>query len=436
LSGLINKKTLVALFAGVFFLEAALSFWTGPTYDMKVWFNTGSWLSQGINIYLPSDHIGYPPLWAFWCLVAYRLYGFFGNSIEVWRFVLKLPLILSQLVLAYVIGRFAQSRFNQKTARRIFLWTLTWSFFFYIGVLFGQINILSALLTFLAFYAVTAKRNGVGALLLGAAITLKIYPLIILPAFLFFVLKKQNKTEAGKFLFISCAVPIVFTFLVFSAFHWDILYFLRTIFYWTPILETKNPVLMQGGCMNVWSFFSLLNVDISQVWLLRFLWIPVVAAGSIYWLRKPTLEEPNFNLSIISIYILFLVTYGWVTEQMFIDPLPFIFLQIIAFRPKRSQFFFLVFIQILVFAFSAANWGVFIFEPFVARFYPPLVSVIQMITPGNPIVWNVRGALGLAVSLSLTGFLAFLMRPSIGERFREIFLRRISSTFHSEHKDN
>ncbi|MCL4430217.1 MAG: glycosyltransferase 87 family protein, partial [Chloroflexi bacterium] len=354
--------------------EAFLSVWTELRYDMTVWFQTGVWMNQGINIYLPNNHLGYPPLWAFWCLIAYRAYGVLGNNMELWRFIIKLPLILAQFALAFAIGKFAQNRFDKKTARNIFLIALTWIFFIYIGAMWGQLNMLSALLTFLAFYAVTSKRNTLGALLLGLAVTLKIYPLIVLPAFLAYILKNQDRKEAGKFTLYTCALPVVFTLAVFAVYQWDILYFLRTIFYWTPVFETTNPTQIQGGAMNLWSFISLLNVDISQVWLLRFIWIPVLGVISLYWFRKPIMKVADLNLAIISFYLLFMLSYGWVTEQSFLDPLPFIFLQILAFRPKKIYMYALLAVQGLVFAFSTFNWGPFIFTPLLEKFNPPLLA--------------------------------------------------------------
>jgi Gpi18-like mannosyltransferase len=150
---------------------------------MGIWFNTGAWMNQGINIYMPNDHIGYPPLWGFWCLVAYRAYAFFGNNLEIWRLVIKMPLILGHLLLSFVIGKFAETRFDRKTARRVFFITLTWSFFIFIGAMWGQINVLSALLTLLAFWAVTSRKTTTAAVLLGTAVTLKLYPLITVPFF-------------------------------------------------------------------------------------------------------------------------------------------------------------------------------------------------------------------------------------------------------------
>lgn len=410
----------------MFLIETLLSLWTGLPYDMKVWFNTGSWMSQGINIYLPNDHLGYPPLWAFWCLVAYRIYAFLGNSLEIWRYAIKLPMILGQLALAYVVGRFAESRFDKKTAQRIFFFTLTWNFFIYIGALWGQINVLSALLTFLAFYAVVSQRNGAGAVLLGIAATLKIYPLVALPAFFAYVLKKRNAQEASKFLFYTCIIPVLFTVFVFAFFQWDITFFLRTVLYSTPVFE-NNPVQITSGGMNIWSFVALFNFDIAGFWLLRLLWIPLMAAGAFYWLRKPQLNETDLNLSLISLYILFMISYAWVTEQFFLDPLPFIFLQILAYRPKQSHLYIFVGIQSLVYAFSAVNGGGWIFLPLAEKFFSPFIAPINFDFTLNPLIWTIRGDIGLVISLSLGGFLIILMKPSILTQATNALHRKIGS---------
>lgn len=220
-----GKKTYIASFLALFAIEAVLSLYTGLPYDMKVWFQTGIWMNRGINIYLPNDHLGYPPLWALWCLVSYNVYTFFGNSLEIWRFVLKLPLIVSHLVLAYVVGKFAAYNFDDAIGRRVSFTVLAWVFIVYIGALWGQINTLSALLTFLAFEAMVNQRTTKSAILLGIAVALKIYPLIVLPAFLVYAWMKRGRKDAAKIVIWVSAIPVVFTTAIFAIFQWDLLYF-------------------------------------------------------------------------------------------------------------------------------------------------------------------------------------------------------------------
>ncbi|MGE5554921.1 MAG: glycosyltransferase 87 family protein [Methanocella sp.] len=414
-----KTKAYWALFiGGLFLVEAALSAWTGLKYDMTVWFQTGVWMEQGINIYLPNDHLGYPPLWAFWCLAAKQVFNLSGGNMELWRFVVKLPLILAQFALAFAMWKFTQTRFDNLKAKKILIIALTWVFFIYIGALWGQLNMLSALLTFLAFYAVTGNRNTLGAILLGLAVILKIYPLIVLPAFLVYIIKNGGKKASVKFTVITCALPVIFTVAVFSVYQWGLEYFMRTIFYWAPVYET-NPLQIQGGCMNIWSFTGLLRVDISEIWLLRFSWIPVLAANALYWYRKPSMKMADLNLAIISFYIWFLISYGWVTEQSFLDPLPFIFLQIVLFNPKKAYWYALLTIQALIFGFSTFNHSPFIFEPLLLQFSPQLLHLIQVLDPQYPLIWTIRGVLGLTVSLALCLFLVALAKPTVFSKIAE-----------------
>ena len=331
---------------------------------------------------------------------------------QIWSFLIKFPLIISHLVLTFFVGKFAAERFDVKFGRRVFFFVLTWSFFIFIAALWGQINIISALITFLAFYAVVNNRIGTSALLLGVAITLKIYPLITLPIFLGYILKKVGKRQAGKFMLLACAFPVVFTVSVFAAYGWDILYFLKTIFYWAPVFES-NPVLIVSGCMNIWSFVALFNINMGELWILRMIWIPVLAIGSFGWLKKPKLNDSDLVLALISVFVLFMITYGWVTEQMFLDPLPFILLQVLAYRPKKTNLYFLVGVQVLIYAFSAFNWGVSIFQPMFEKFFPRLLPLIPLLDPGaNALNWSIRGSLGLVVSVALGVLLLLLLEPS------------------------
>ena len=81
-----DKKQYIALFVGFFVLESVLTLWTGNAYDLNVWFNTGNWITHGINIYLPPDHLGYPPLWALWCGAAYNATFSSEPTTQFWHF--------------------------------------------------------------------------------------------------------------------------------------------------------------------------------------------------------------------------------------------------------------------------------------------------------------------------------------------------------------
>ena len=400
----------------MFLLETTLALWTGHPYDMQVWFQTGTWMNQGINIYQPNNHLGYPPLWALWCLVSYRTFLFFGNATATWRLVIKLPIILAQLACAFAVGAFTANRFGKKTAVTVTVVTLTWAFFVYIGAIWGQIDTISALLTFLAFYAIVTKQKLASALLLGFAIALKLYPIVILPAFFIYILKNWNLREAGKYVLYACAVPAIVTFAIFGAYRWDATYFLKTIFYSTPVFTT-NPTQINEGCMNFFSFITLQNRTQNILPALRLLWIPSLTGASISWWKKPNMDEIGLTVSIISLYIVFMLTYAWVTEQTFLDVLPFIFILIFAYRPKRVYLYLTLITQILVFIFTIANQTLQVFTPMLQLYWPVGLNGLQnLYLKHAAFIWTLRGTMGLIVSLSLIVLLVFILFPALAEK--------------------
>jgi hypothetical protein len=419
----LRKIGFFALLAGFTAVEVLVAMYTGNPYDMKVWLQTGNVMNSGANIYIPNNHLGYPPLWAFWCLIAVNASNLLGNSVEIWRLIIKLPIILAQFGLAYAVWSFAKTRFNANATKKVLFSTLTWAFIIYIGVLWGQINVISALLTFLAFYAVASNRIGWGALSLGLAITLKIYPLLALIPLLIYILKNRSFLQTVKFAVCVITVPIAYTLFVFAAYSWNITYFFNTIFYWSP---DSNPLQFKGGCMNLWSFFSLYGLDISKIAILRLIWIPILVALAIYWYKKKTMSLADLNLALISFYFLFMITYVWVSEQTFIDTLPFIFLAIFAFKPNRSLLYSLLGIQFLILVFSFFNGGSTIFQPLFEKIYPTVIASAQQISSTTSwLTWSIRGYLGLIVSISLAIFLLALTDVTIYERTKE----RISKVF-------
>ncbi|MCW4000467.1 MAG: DUF2029 domain-containing protein [Candidatus Bathyarchaeota archaeon] len=408
-----DKKLVVALFAVFFILESILAIWTGHEYDMSIWFNTGKLISQGANIYLPQDHIGYPPLWPLWCGASYSLYLSLGANIEVWRYLIKLPLIIAHLALAYAVAAFAAKRFGQSVGRKIFLFALAWSFFIFVGAMWGQINVLSALLTFLAFQATVEKHTDRGAVFLGLAIALKIYPLVALPAFLIYVAGTKSQRAAAKFLAFAVALPAAIIGAVFAVFQWNPMVAVGVVLNSSPSLEASQLVIA-GGCMNVWSFIGLFGVDMAWQLPFRMLWLPLLLGAGVWWFRKGLRDEAGFAVAIVSFYVLFMVSFPWVSEQSFLDLLPFLFLIIFAYRPRRVYLYFLVAIQLLIYLFTVANQNLYILKPLLTAYSPSTLQAIDIFYGGNPaLLVAVRGLLGLLVSVSLLLFLAMLLKPEL-----------------------
>ena len=181
-------------------------------------------------------------------------------------------------------------------------------------------------------------------------------------------------------------------------------------------------------------FLALLSVDTVKFWFLRLLWIPILGAGALYWIRKNKMDDQDLTLSIVSLYILFMISYGWVSEQAFIDLLPFAFLLIIGYSPKRIYLVTLGLIQAFVYVFSFANQSLAVFGPLLERFSPTtLIDSQKFLAENGPLIWTIRGTMGLIVSLSLIVFLALLLRPEISNRAEEKldrFLKSVTKKLH------
>jgi uncharacterized protein (DUF983 family) len=69
-----DRRILLAIIIVILVVaEVFFAMLTEAKYDMNIWFQTGMWMNNHINIYLPDNHIGYPPLWALWCSIAFTL---------------------------------------------------------------------------------------------------------------------------------------------------------------------------------------------------------------------------------------------------------------------------------------------------------------------------------------------------------------------------
>ena len=73
-------------------------------------------------------------------------------------------------------------------------------------------------------------------------------------------------------------------------------------------------------------------------------------------------------------------------------------------------------VQLLVFAFATFNWGPFVFTPLLEKFNPAILAAIQGLDPKYPLIWNIRGVLGLVVSISIGIFLIALAKPAVFEK--------------------
>ena len=120
---------------GSFIIQSILGIFLGHQYDMGIFYTAGFAVSQGLAPYgifpvqiifnnpalfeeLPG--IGYPPLWGIYLGIIYRII-YIPTNIFVYNYFIKIPSIISNIVLAFIAERIAyQEGVEKKHAKKIF----------------------------------------------------------------------------------------------------------------------------------------------------------------------------------------------------------------------------------------------------------------------------------------------------------------------------
>ena len=140
-------------------LRIVLAPFTGHPYDMSIWMETGRYVAEGRSPYELQIHLGYPPLWGFWCGASYVLSNLIlPGNLFAYIFAIKLPIIAADL--AHRVGdhhfrshsRNLQSKSNNPSSKELAfrrslaaLFLLN-PFVLTVGVVWGMMDNIAALL--------------------------------------------------------------------------------------------------------------------------------------------------------------------------------------------------------------------------------------------------------------------------------------------------
>ncbi len=180
--------------------------------------NIFSFLSQNKQNLSYSDTFNYLPATYFFGGIFHQTLNLFlGNSFQAWLndwgpnkftpanlplyiFYLKIPYLLLDLALGWLIYRFYQSK------QLLSFWLFN-PISLYVIYFQGNFDIMPVFLTFLSFLLAKNNRPVLSYLILGLAISLKIYPILFLP---YLVLQNHPKKILDIIpVFISGAFPLL-----------------------------------------------------------------------------------------------------------------------------------------------------------------------------------------------------------------------------------
>ncbi len=302
-------------------VQIPMAVFLGHYYDERSFIDTGYLVSTGLNPYIPyvvtvfsnpnligvNPIIGYPPLWPLLLGLIYRLsYGIVPN-IFLYNFAIKIPVIASNITLAYVTKNIMQ-RLNmpQKRIQYAWLFLLFNPFTLLTTVAWGEFDTLIALLCVVSLYFLSKGMIVKSSLMLSLSIVLKpiSLPLIGLPLFF---RSARNLRKNILHILILLLVVVALWFLPFNLFGW-------------MVPSSPSQITAYFKMADSMTLFSLVEVIQNTAILpaglefLGYLWIPALLIGYYFVYRNPPKSMPELAEKAVMLLLIFFLTRTWLSE--------------------------------------------------------------------------------------------------------------------------
>jgi hypothetical protein len=318
----VKKYLLVGLL-----IREGLSFWTGHPYDFEIWVRLGFYMQHlgnpyttllevpGLSFtpYYVTGSISYLPLSAFIFASIYRLYLSTGiTSRFLYYFLLKQPMVLSDLAVGLVLARIALRSLGNERARGVLK---IWMFFPYaiiVSSVWGALDPFALFLILASVYYFQQGRTILSGITLGLAIYLKTLPVIALPVLL--MQPRTSFTEKLQLSSLSLLIPVLGTLVPAIGLGWGFSGMFNNVSY--------QVILPTYGAVSVFSPLGLLSIPAWAKTVTGFLWFPALILAYFY-IRKRGFGLPE---GLMIAFLVFSVSRPFLPEQWAIYPLAFLLL--------------------------------------------------------------------------------------------------------------
>src|SRR5208282_1697711 len=183
----LNREIIIVILS--ILVQLPLAVFLGHYYDERSFMDAGYLVSSGLNPYQPhlitifssnpdltgiNPIIGYPPLWPLLLGLIYRLSFNIVPNLFLYNFAIKVPVIASNIGLAYVTKNVMQ-RLDESEGkiRAAWLFLLFNPFILLTTAAWGEFDTLIALLCVASLYLLSKGMMGKSALLLSLSVVLK-----------------------------------------------------------------------------------------------------------------------------------------------------------------------------------------------------------------------------------------------------------------------
>jgi len=336
-------------------VREAFSFWTGHPFDFEIWVRAGYWVARGLSPYAPlpsapgvsfandfggglNPAIGYLP---FWPILLAAIYGLFavvgGGNRFVYYFMLKQPIILADVLVAFLLFVYVRRRNPDLAPKVLALWLFS-PFTIIISAIWGTFDSLAMLFVMVALLAPAGEARSVWE---GIATFVKSIPV------LFTIPLSFSGKNGWRNFAIAFGLPVLTSLLIIYLAGWPV-----TGQEYTVVATLENTLHVYGFPLSLWGtwvYLNTLNVisdSTFQVvfnWGGGYFWIPAVVVASLLarrWFGFGT--DRGVIQSMLVIYLTFLLVRGQVNEQYSIYLLALILIDATLWSPKRMWLFYAV----------------------------------------------------------------------------------------------
>lgn len=235
----------------------------------------------------------------------------------LFNFLVKLPLILSDTLIALLIFRLVKSSLGDYNAAvtAATIWFLN-PFVIWISSAWGMFDTLPALFTVLSFYLILQEKPLFSGISLVASIAMKYYALVLVFPLMMIVWKKSGKRAVYEFILSVCVTGLV----LFSPL------IARSLKVFASLtLIGSSPVATLYPGLSLWTAVTTVFPGFNQALASDIILVPVMIVAYVWIWKKRLANDFVTNVVTLAIPILFLLLlYRWVGENFFIWILPFL----------------------------------------------------------------------------------------------------------------
>jgi len=353
------------------------TFWTGHPYDFELWVRTGYWVARGVSPYGFIDPapglsfvndisaggnptIAYLPFWPLLLAGLYQVYAFLGSpSPLLYYSLLKQPIIICDVLLAYSLYRYLERRGSDKAM----LVLKVWLFSPFNIILSGIWGMFDAIPMLFVVFALSARPGAYRGLWAGMATFAKSIPLI-------YTIPLAHGPKWPRNIALALGIPVLASLAAVWLTGWSFSVFGNTL---------QSTLAKGGWSLSLWEVIFYLNYlgaipnsGLGAYAFTGYLWIAAVGVATIFaytWFGFNT--ERGVVQSLLLITLTFLLLRGQVNEQYAVYLFALMLIDVAMWSPQRMNLFWASLGMIL--------WGVVTNNVLLLRFLAPVYPHVLVI---------------------------------------------------------